>query len=282
MNHSFGAACRRLLRAGVPVLLAAGMALQPVQAQVAEARAEAFMRLSGLWEQLASLGQTLRDTYATVAAEATEPDERALFGRLAVAAESAFNPVGLRVLARREMAARLQERHLPALEAYLGSEPGRRWVAAENAFAASTLSTEVLEKRGAETLKASTPARRALLDQVLEAGRLAELGVEVQLNTLAGIKVGALMAAGRPAEGVFAAERERLGADRAALLADSRQTMRLLSAESYQGLSDAELAAYLRLLQSEAGRHWTDVMERVYEGIFVQGAEETGRGALPR
>lgn len=277
MTDILKAAGLRLL--GALVLLALAL---PVHAQVSEARAEALMRLSGLWEQLASLGQTLRDTYATVARESTEPNERALFSRLADASEAAYGPVGMRVLARRELAAGLQERHLPALDAYLGSEPGQRWVAAENQSAASTESTDALEKRGAEVLQASSPARRALLERVLEAARVAELGVEMQLNTLAGLKVGTLLAAGRPADGVFATERERLGADRVAMLADTTRSMRLLVAESYQGLSDADLAAYLQFLQSEAGRHWIDVMARVYDHIFARGAEETGRAALPR
>ena len=278
MSHACRVAGRRLLCA-VVLALFAGL---PAQAQVAESRAEAFMRLSGLWEQLASLGQTVRDTYKAVAGETTVAAERALFGRLAVAAEEAFSPVGMRVLARRELAAGLQDRHLPPLEAYLASSPGRRWVAAENALAASTLSTQELEARGAEQLRASTPARRALLERILDEARLAELSVEAQLNTVAALKVGALMAAGGSADGVFAAERARLGADRAAVLAETRPSMLKLIAESYRGLSDTELAAYLQVLQSEAGRHWTEVMERVYERVFVQGAEETGRAAGPR
>ncbi len=268
----------------VAALAAATLAWAPAaRAQVEEAQAERLMRQSGLWEQIADLGPQLKRGFEQAAQQQPmgEGAPEAL-RRLSSATDEAFAAVAVRVTARRELAARLDARHLPALNAWFDSAVGRRVTQLEVASSAAPSDTERRQAEGERLLAAAGPERRALIDALGEASRNAESSASGVLNLLLALQTGLARAAGRTDLPPIDELRTQLEPRRQAMMQAMVPLMRALSAELYAPLSDADLAAYVRLLQSPAGRHLTDAVIASVNRVVTESAEELGRLAAPR
>ncbi len=273
---------RAVMAAGT--LLAGALLLPPpAHAQVDEARAERVMRQSGLWEQIADIGPHLKRGFEQAAQQQPMGDQAPeVLRRLSSATDEAFGPVAVRVAARRELAARLDARHLPALSAWFDSVVGRRITQLEVAKSAEQADSERRQADGERLLAAASAERRALIDAFSEASRNAEASASGVFNLLLAMQTGMARAMGRTDLPPIDELRSQLEPRRQAMEQAMEPVMRALSAELYAPLSDADLAAYVRMLQSPAGRHLTDAVIASVNRVVSESAEEMGRLAAPR
>lgn len=266
------------------LLLAALWLLSPsARAQVDEAMAEQVMKASGLWEQLAELGPQLKAGFRQAASQpGLPPDAPAVMERLAVVTDEAFAPVSVRLAARRELAARLDAAHLPALQAWLGSETGRRITALEVKNAASHGDPQVRQAEGERLLGAASPARRRLIEEFATVSRGAETSASALLNLFLAMQTGMARAVGR-LDVPPVAELRAQAAPRLAQMAEQMAPVMLaLAAELYAPLSDADLAAYVQMLKTPAGLNLTEASIAALDRVMLESAEELGRLAAPR
>ncbi len=258
----------------------AALASLPVAAQVNESVAERLMRDSGLWEQVADLGPNLKQAFLQVAenppAGADAQGQTAL-RRLAAVTEEAFSPVALRLVVRRELAARLAPQHLPALDAWHTGPLGRRITALEVVKSAERDGGEARQKEAAQKWAAATPQRRALLQDFQVASRSAEAAASSMLNLMIAMQIGVVGAVGGPEMPPLQVMRQQLEPQRQKMQAEMGPVALSLSADMYASLSDADLQAYLAFQKSEAGQHMTGIVMQVLDVAVAESAEEMGR-----
>jgi hypothetical protein len=274
------AACCRLpgLVLGLALVLSV-----PAVAQVDEATAERVMKSSGLWEQLAELGPQLKAGFRQAAGQpGLPPDAPPIIERLASVTDEAFNAVSVRLAARRELAARLDPAHLPALQRWLDSDLGRRVTALEVSSSAAKADTQERQRQGQALFDAASPARQKLVEDFLDAARNAETGASAMVNLLLAMQTGMARALGRTDLPPMEELRRRAQPQFEAMALQMRPVMRALGAELYAPLSDADFGAYVAMLQSPAGRNLTEAAIAALDRVMLESAEELGRLAAPR
>jgi hypothetical protein len=281
---------RRLLRhllrplwlALLPVLaLLAGTA---AQAQIDEAAAERLMHASGLWEQLGSTAAGARAGIEAAAKSRLTPLTDDEVQRLLRATDAAFAAETLRVAVRRALAARVVPGHVPALDAWLAGDLGRRITALEVAASRPERDSERVIRAGVARLNEASEARRKLIESLVESTRAAESITNMTINIAVAVQRG--MAGVRPdlPSPPVAELREAFAAQRAQMLQAYRGMSQALFADMYQGLPDGELAGYLEFLRGAPGRQFLEATMAAMEQALVEAAERLGArlpGARP-
>ena len=161
-----------------------------------------------------------------------------------------FEPAALRALA-----ANLDADTVKKTEAFLGSDLGRRMVAADVALA--TLDEDTLNKvMDGKITAPSTPQRDALFAKLEVASHSSESNVQIFLSMGTAVAQGAAIGSGMDPGPVGERARKSGEASRAELEQSMRQPMRRYMAYDYRDLSDADLKQLLAFLQSAAGKRY--------------------------
>ena len=251
-----------------------------VWAQTDTRTAERLLRASGLWEQLKSVAQQVRAGMEAAAQQGGEEVTAAESARIGRAVDATYAPPRLRATATRVLARDLQASHVPALVAWYDSASGIAITRLEEAAASDARNADELLQAGATRLAAMPDARRNLLQQIMVSARAAEGAALMTINTAIGVQQG-LAAAQPQREGPSADElRAVLEGQRTQLQEGFVAVVLASSALVYEPATDGQLAAYLAFLNSAAGRHFSEVMERAMDLLFLDAATDLGR-ALP-
>lgn len=257
-------------------------------AQTDARTAERLLRASGLWEQLKSVAQQVRAGMEMAAQKMAAPQggaevtaaESARIGR---AVDAAYAPPRLRATATRVLTRDMQASHVPAVVAWYDSAAGIAITRLEEAAASDARNPDEVLQAGAARLAAMPDARRNLLQRIMVAARAAEGAALMTINTAIGVQQG-LAASQPPREGPEGPSADQLRAALEGQRAQLQQGFVALvlasSALVYEAATDGQLAAYLAFLDSAAGRHFSEVMERAMDRLFLDAATDLGR-ALP-
>jgi hypothetical protein len=172
-----------------------------------------------------------------------------------VAAVRAFRIDVFEAPALSAFASNLDAETVKKAEAFLASDAGKRWVAADVGLA--SLSDEDAEKiMNGDLAAASTPQRNVLFEKLERAERSSESTIQILLTMGTAVALGTAVGSGMdpgPAE-----ERARKSgeASRQILEENMREPMRRYVAYGYRDLSDAELKHVLSFLQSAVGKQY--------------------------
>jgi hypothetical protein len=248
------------------------------RAQTDAVTAEALMRSSGMWQQLASVAPQVRaGLLAAVSRSGAQPGP-AEMDRLARVIEAAYAADRLRATAMATFKADTQAVHVPALQQWYASRVGGEITRLEEAASAEQTDPQAVVEVGAKLLAAMPPDRRELLSELVSVTRSAE--------TLVQLTIDAALAAQRGASSITpdapgpSANELRLGleAQRPQLLQAFTGLSLASCAAAYAALPSSELARYTEFLKSDAGRHFTDVGVKAFSAALVAASIDFGRG----
>ena len=153
------------------------------------------------------------------------------------------------------LAANLDPATAKKTEAFLGSDLGRRMVAAD--LATATLDEPQIDKiMSGEITAPSNPKRDALYDKLERVSRSTESTVQIFISMGQAVAVGTAVGAGRETATVEQNARKSGEASRATLERSMREPLRRYLAYSYRSLSDADLKHLLDYLQSVSGQRY--------------------------
>ena len=248
----------------------------PARAQIDAAAAERLMRSSGLWEQLGATAAGARAGIEAAAKNQLTALSAEEVQRLLAATDAAFAADTLRAAVRDALAARVSADHVPALDAWLGAELGRRITAFEMAASRPERDSERAIRNGIKRLAEASQPRKGLIESLVDSTRVAESITNMTINVAVAVQRG--MANVRPDLPMppLATLREAFAVQRVQMLQAYRGMSQALFAEMYHPLPDAELASYLEFLRSAAGSHFLEATMQAMEQALVQAAERLG------
>ncbi|MFT3719182.1 hypothetical protein [Pseudorhodoferax sp.] len=246
-------------------------------AQADAAATEALMKKSGLWQQLAEIPQQMRAGVEAAAAQSRPAPDADTVQRLVQAAEHAFSAPALRAACAATIAAGLDPRHLPALDAWYDSAAGRALRQAEEAAAADTTEPAVAVEQGAALFQALPAPRRALLDELVRVTGLAEMGADLTIAAAVAMAQGMASLQDQAAAASPGEQWAALQAQRAQMVQSYRAVSLAMSARAYAAVPDGELSQYLRFLASDAGRHYNALGMQALVRAVADAARTFGR-----
>ncbi len=253
----------------------------PAQAQTDPGTAERLLRKSGLWLQLDGVAQQVQQGVLEAATQSGRSPEPAELDRLRAAAGAAYAGERLRGVALRQVSQELEPRHLKALFAWYDTPTGVLMTALEERSASDARGTEIVMSDGLSRWQAMGAERRSQLEALLLASGSVDSALSMTLNTVAGVRQG-LAGVLPPGTGPSPeATRALLAQQLPQLRPAYEQMMRAISAVAYADASDEQLREYVAFLRSPAGQHLGDLMQRVLDAAFLEGATELGRRMAP-
>lgn len=252
-------------------------------AAVDHATAESLMHGAGLWKMFDHLErQAVAGMDAQAARRQSTPNapSEAEHARLRQALGAAFAAARLRTVCRAVLVEGLDAAHIEALRRWYASPDGVAITKLEDAAAADTGDPQRRMQEGAQAFEQASAERQALMRDIVEITRQAEMMVDLTVGTtiamlqgLASVQPGAPAPTARELRAALEAQRgQMLQAFGAMALASS--------ALAYAPLPTASLAAYRDFLRSEAGRHFYDVAWRGV-GAAIGDASGTFGRSLP-
>jgi phytoene dehydrogenase-like protein len=196
------------------------------------------------------------------------------------ATDAAFAADVLRAAVRSALAVRVPPAQVPALEGWLGSELGRRITALEVMASRPERDSERVIRSGIQRLAEASEERQRLIESLVESARAAESITDMTINVAVAVQRG--MANVRPELPMppVTSLREAFAGQRAQMLQAYRGMSQAVFADTYKGLSEAELTSYLEFLRGAAGRQFLKATMQAMEQALVQAAEKLG-GRLP-
>src|ERR1700722_3707819 len=168
-------------------------------------------------------------------------------------------------------AANLDADTVKKAEAFLESDAGKRWVAADLALA--SLSDQETDKIMDGDITTPLTARSNVLFEKLErAERSSESTVQILLTMGRAVALGTAVGSGMEPGPVEERARKSGEASRQALEESEREPMRHYMAYGYRDLSDAELKRVLSFLQSSAGKQYISAyLASLGAGFYAMG-----------
>ncbi len=250
-------------------------------AQVDPGSAERLLRKSGLWVQLDGVAPQVRQGLLDAAAQSGRAPAPADADRLRAAADAAYAADRLRAVAMRLLSQELDGTHLKALFAWYDAPTGVLMTRLEERSSADPRDTEAVMADGAARWQVMAAERRGHIDALLQASGSVEAALSMTLNTVAGVRQG-LAGVLPPGEGPTPEATRALLAEQLPRLRPAFENLvRAVSVVTYVEASDAQLVEYVGFLRSPAGLHLNDVMQRVLDAAFLEGATELGRRLAP-
>jgi hypothetical protein len=153
------------------------------------------------------------------------------------------------------LAANLDAATVAKTDAFLGSDLGRRMVAAD--LATARLDEPTIDKiMNGEIASPTTPQRDALFDKLERALRSTESTVQIFLNMGQAVAIGTAVGSGRDTAAVAESARKSGEASRPGLEQNMREPLRRYLAYSYRDLSDEDLKHLLAFVESPAGKRY--------------------------
>ena len=172
-----------------------------------------------------------------------------------VAAVRAFRIDVFEAPALSAFASNLDAETVKKAEAFLASDIGKRWVAADVGLA--SLSDEDAEKiMNGDLAAPSTPQRNVLFEKLERAERSSESTIQILLTMSTAVALGTAVGSGMDPGPVEERARKSGEASRQILEENMRESMRHYVAYGYRDLSDAELKHVLSFLQSAVGKQY--------------------------
>jgi len=245
-------------------------------AEVPAATAEALMRKSGVWAQLADVAPQAKAGIAQSAAGA-QLDADGL-NHLETLADETFSAARLRASFQQVLSARMTPAQASSALKWFDSPTGRQMTQLEEASSADADDVNRALSDGNQALATASSRRQSLLAQVVRVTRAAEAMVSMQINTTVGVLQGLASALPDQAMPSGAQLRAMFEAQRPQMLATSTGVMLTLFARTYQGASDRALAQYVRYLSSGPGMALTAVMMDAMDEALSSAAQRLGRG----
>jgi hypothetical protein len=188
-----------------------------------------------------------------------------------VAAVRAFRIDVFEAPALSAFAANLNADTVKKAEAFLATDAGKRWVAADLGLA--SLSDADADKiMNGDMAAASTPQRNVLLEKLERAERSSESTVQILLTMGTAVATGTAVGSGMDPGPVEARARKSGEASRQAMEDNYREPMRRYMAYGYRDLSDADLRQVLSFLQSSAGKQYISAyLASLGAGFYAMG-----------
>jgi hypothetical protein len=156
-------------------------------------------------------------------------------------------------------------------EAFLASDAGKHWVAADLALA--SLSDEETDKiMNGDMAAPSTAQRNVLFEKLERAERSSESTVQILLTMGTAVALGTAVGSGMDPGPVEERARKSGEASRQTLEDGMREPMRRYMAYGYRSLSDAELKRVLSFLQSSPGKQYISAyLASLGAGFYAMG-----------
>jgi hypothetical protein len=188
-----------------------------------------------------------------------------------VAAVRAFRIDVFEAPALSAFAANLNADTVKKAEAFLATDVGKRWVAADLALA--SLSDADADKiMDGDTVAASTPQRKVLFEKLERAERSSESTVQILLTMGTAVATGTAVGSGMDPGPVEARARKSGDASRQTLEDNYREPLGRYMAYGYRDLSDADLKQVLSFLQSSAGKQYISAyLASLGAGFYAMG-----------
>ena len=242
---------------------------------VPEAQADAFMRKSGLWQQLAEIESGVQQGIAQSDAELRRLNDEQL-ERLREAGRAAYGADRLRSAMRTELAASLPAAETEQALRFLATDLGKRVTALEEA-AATRENSDRIETLADDAFAALAPARKDLIERMVKATRVAELAASIIINQQLGVMRGFAAYSGRADAESQNDAKLRLNRHRDQMVTALGRRMVAHSAVIYAPLSDNDLAKYIDLLESPAGEQTNNAVSAALDKVLGAAAFELGR-----
>jgi len=168
-------------------------------------------------------------------------------------------------------AANLDADTVKKAEAFLESDAGKRWVAADLALA--SLSDEETDKiMNGDITTPLTAQRNVLIEKLERAERSSESTVQILLTMGRAVALGTAVGSGMDPGPVEERARKSGETSRQALEDSEREPMRHYMAYGYRDLSDAELKHVLSFLQSTPGKQYISAyLASLGAGFYAMG-----------
>jgi hypothetical protein len=245
-------------------------------AEVPAATAEALMRKSGIWAQLADVATQVKTGLAQSAEGGKLAPED--MQRLDQIADDAFAASRLRASVLQALSHDITvPQSVDALKWY-DSPQGRQITAMEEAFSADFGDMNQVMTDGNKLLAQASAKRQSLLSQTVKASRTAEAMAAMQISSTVAVMQGlanALPNQGMPPAGEL---RKALESQREQMVAANRGVALSMSALSYQSASDKLLAQYVKFLSSKSGTALTLILEEALDKSLSAASQLLGSG----
>lgn len=203
----------------------------------------------------ASLGSMPEHVRQLFSADASAKLSEAELAAVSAAAVHGFQIAVFEPPALQALAAHLDPVTVTKVEAFLGSDLGRRMVASDVALA--RLGESNIDKvMSGEITAPSTPPREALVDKLERATHSAESTVQIFLAMGQAVAVGTAIGSGADPAPVEDRAHRSGESSRAGLEENMRVPMRRFMAYGYRDLSDADLKRVLAFMESNAGKRY--------------------------
>jgi hypothetical protein len=188
-----------------------------------------------------------------------------------VAAVRAFRIDVFEAPALSAFAANLDADTVRKSEAFLATETGKRWVAADLGLA-SLKDSDADKIMNGEIAVPSTPQRAALFEKLERAERSAESSVLILLTMGTAVATGTAVGSGMDPVPVEQRARKSGDAGRQTMEDNLREPMRRYMAYGYRDLSDADLKHVLSFLQTSAGKQYISAyLASLGAGFYAMG-----------
>jgi hypothetical protein len=188
-----------------------------------------------------------------------------------VAAVRAFRIDVFEAPALSAFAANLDADTVKKSEAFLATESGRHWVAADLGLA-SLKDADAEKIMNGDITTASTPQRNVLFEKLERAERSAESSVLILLTMGTAVATGTAVGSGMDPGPVEQRARKSGESSRQTLEDNLREPMRRYMAYGYRDLSDADLKHVLSFLQTPAGKQYISAyLASLGAGFYAMG-----------
>lgn len=245
-------------------------------AQVPAATAEALMRKSGVWAQLADVGVQVKAGMAQSTAHTPlTPQE---LKRLEQVADEAFAAPRLRASFAQALSDRISVAQGADALKWYSSPTGQLITRLEEASSADFDDLGSVLSEGNKALAQASPRRQSLLAQTVKASRAVEGMVSLQINSTLAILQGVANATPDASAPSGADLRRSLEAQRPQMEASALGVMLSMFALTYQPASDQALERYLKFLSSRSGVAVSVAMMEALDRCLSSAAEQLGGG----
>lgn len=188
-----------------------------------------------------------------------------------VAAVRAFRIDVFEAPALSAFAANLDADTVKKSEAFLATESGRHWVAADLGLA-SLKDSDAEKIMNGDIAAASTPQRDVLFEKLERAERSAESSVLILLTMGTAVATGTAVGSGMDPGPVEQRARKSGESSRQTLEENLREPMRRYMTYGYRDLSDADLKHVLSFLQTPAGKQYISAyLASLGAGFYAMG-----------
>lgn len=248
-------------------------------AQVPANTAEALMRKSGIWSQLADVATQVKAGLGQASQDGSLPPEEVQ--RLERIADDAFAAARLRESVLQTLSRNVtQEQSVDALK-WFDSAEGRQITAMEEAFSTNFDDMNRVMSDGNKALAKASTKRHSLLSQTVKASKAGEAMATMEINVTVGILQGLASAMPHSGQGNTADLRMSFEAKRPQMVAANGGVALTISALTYQSASDKTLEQYVKFLSSKSGAALTASMMDAMDQSLSNAAKRLG-SAIPK